>query len=335
MKFAALPIRTRRLVFAAAGTTALIVGYVSYQRIFEAPKNALRASITQVKNSVFELQDALDDEVEHREKLRDFGHSTLGSETDVVQHRLRTGLTRAAEQAGLSNVVVDAGDPQDVLNPAVSAKGVATATKRALRSKPDFELVRGSVQGTGSLEQATRAIATLQSQPWLHRIDAFSLRPVGKARDRFELRVEVATLFARDLAALDTTEPELVAANVDLESLARMVAARAVFSTPDIARPVVAAADATPTSNPGVAPAPIAFAPYEDWRLTGIMAGRAGTSAILLNQRSGQSITLEKGGVVLDAMFVDAGGDTAIFEIAGKRYEVDNGTSLAARRPGG
>ena len=65
------------------------------------------------------------------------------------------------------------------------------------------------------------------------------------------------------------------------------------------------------------------------------MVGRTGTSAILLNQRSGQSITLEKGGIVLDAVFVDAGVDTAIFEIAGKRYEVDNGTSLAARRPGG
>ncbi|MDI1290815.1 MAG: hypothetical protein PSX37_12805, partial [bacterium] len=226
MKFSSLPLRTRRLVFAAGGAATIVTGFIFYHRVFEVPKDALRASITTTKNSIFALQNSLDDEVEHRERLRDFGLTTLGGETDLVQHRLRTGLTRAAEQAGLSSVIVDAGDPQDVLNPAVSAKGVAVLTKRTLRSKPDFELVRGSVQGSGTLEQATRAIAVLQSQPWLHRIDAFSLRPVGKARDRYELRVEVATLFARDLAARDASEPELVAVNVDLESLARVVAAR-------------------------------------------------------------------------------------------------------------
>jgi len=335
VKFASLPLRTRRLLVGAAGAGALVLGFVAYNRIFVAPQAALRASIDLTTSSIFALQSELDNEVEHRRRLRDFARTTLGGEVDLVQHRLRTGLMRAAEESGLSGVVVDAGDPQEILNPAVSAKGVSVPTKRALRTKPDFEMIRGSVQGTGTLDQATRTLALLQSQAWIHRIDAFSLRPVGKMRDRYEFRAEVATLFARDLVDRDAAEPELSPPAVDLESLARIIAARAVFSPLDPRTPAVVAA-VSPEGVPAAPTTPaIVFPPYEDWHLTGLMVGRAGTSAILQNRKSGQSLTLEKGGTILNAIFVDSGNDSAIFEIEGKRYQVFNGSSLASRQPEG
>lgn len=336
MNLRSLPTRTRRLLYAGFAIATLVAGVVVYQRVFAAPQTALQASIDRTTASIFTLQNLLDDEVEYQRHLRDFAGTTLGGAVDRVQHRLRTGLARAAEVAGLSQVIVDADDPQEVLNPAVSAKGVAPLTKRALRSKADFELIRGSVQGLGTLEQATRALALLQSQKWIHRVDSFSLRPVGKMRDRYEFRAQVATLFARDLTQTDASEPELSPPTVDLESLARVVAARAFFTIPDRSVPVVIAAvpqPATPTEVP--VPAAAIFLPYEDWHLTGVMAGRAGVSAIMLNRKSGQSVTLEKGGTVLDAVFVDTRADFAIFEISGKRFEVANGASLASRQPGG
>jgi hypothetical protein len=51
--------------------------------------------------------------------------------------------------------------------------------------------------------------------------------------------------------------------------------------------------------------------------------------------RSGERRTVQRGGTVLDAVLIDAAGERALFEIAGKRFEVFNGQTLSSRKPVG
>jgi hypothetical protein len=65
------------------------------------------------------------------------------------------------------------------------------------------------------------------------------------------------------------------------------------------------------------------------------MVGRFGPEAFSVNSKSGERRTVQKGGTVLDAVFVDAAGEVAYVEIGGKRFEVLNGQALSARKPVG
>jgi hypothetical protein len=96
---------------------------------------------------------------------------------------------------------------------------------------------------------------------------------------------------------------------------------------------VVAAAPAEGEAAP--APAPTPFAPYEDWKLTGLAVGRTGPQALFLNLKTGDRLTVLKGGQVLDAVFVEGEGERVTVEIGGKRFEVSVGSTLAARKPQG
>jgi hypothetical protein len=115
----------------------------------------------------------------------------------------------------------------------------------------------------------------------------------------------------------------------------RAVALKNVFKKPTPAaggRPVDIA-HAPEGGQPGV-PAQV-FAPYEDWKLTGVMNGSHGPEAFFTNVKTGAKLTVERGGQVLDAVFVEGTGEQIVVEIGGKRFVLSNGQTLAARRPQG
>ncbi len=317
-----------------AGVAGL--GYWAFNAMYAAPRRDLLEQISLTRANIRSLEKTLDGEFELREKAKEIKATTLGDKQDTVQHRFRTGLSRIGEQEGLQRVVVDHGQPLPQASPLLSTKGVPSSLKQSLRKTADFRTIRGSLKGTGTLEQVLRVISVAQAQPWLHRVDGFSIKPVGNARDKFELRLDVATLFVPDLPGDEGPEPQIVLPPPQAEPLWRQVAAKNVFKAPTVngkpaPRPVeVAAAPQAPQPS---SPPPQVFAPYDDWKLTGVVVSGRGAEAFFMNLRTGAKLTVEQGGQVLDAVFVDGQGDTAVLEIGGKRFEVSNGQTLAHRRP--
>jgi hypothetical protein len=170
----------------------------------------------------------------------------------------------------------------------------------------------------------------VQAQAWVHRVDGFSLRPVGKD-DQFELGVSVLTMLLPDLAADDENPAPMGEVSGAAEEMWKPIASKNVFREP---KPVAQPKSEVVVAKAGDQAKPLARPPsYEDWKLTGVVQGRTGAEAFLVNVKSGEKLTLQVGGRVLEAVLTGASGETAVFEIGGKRFEVSNGQVLSARRP--
>lgn len=326
------------LVRAGVGVVALVAGYLGLDTVYLSPRAKVQNDIELAAGRVAALEKTLSSRADVRARARQAGMTLLGVGQDEVSARFRDGLARVAEQSGLAGVTVESGRPQDEINPLVNPAAKAPVKMRtALRKSPDFALVRGSVKGEGSLDAALGLLAALEAQAWVHRVEGFSIKPVGKDRQRFEVRAEVATIFASDLAKLagsDGPEPQIALASERAGDIVRRVAEKNVFT-----RPVATAVAEAPVvrveggHDPEPPPRVIPFAPYEDWKLTGVALGRQGSEAFFLNVKTGEKVTLQRGGTVLDAVFVEGMGERAVLEIGGKRFEVNNGQTLASRRP--
>lgn len=323
-----------------AGAGVLAAGWFGLNSAYIRPKEELQSRIQARRTSIAALENTLRDRPEVRSDAKAIGAGLLAEGIDELNARFRDGLARVAEQEGLVKVTVETRPPKDELNPLVGTKGISTTLKRDLRKFPDFAVVRGTVKGQGSLEEALGVVAALEAQDWVHRVESFSIKPTDKDRTQFEVRVEAATIFAPDLARAAGSagpEPTLALASEKTVDLVRQVAGKNVFRKPiDIGEPAAPAVTVRTTPEPGAAPPPaIPFATYEDWKLTGVALGRAGAEAFFLNVRTGEKVTVQRGGAVLDAVFLEGQGETAVIEIGGKRFEVTNGQTLAARKPMG
>jgi hypothetical protein len=320
-----------RLAWLAGGLAGFALLLVAWHVVYTKPRGDIQAQIDATNLNIAGLNGVLDSEYDLRKRGKAIGGTTLASKQDALEHRFRSGLSRIGEQEGLAGVVVDDVAPTDQLNPLKDVKGVSSSLKSALRRSPDFQLVRGTLKGTGTLEQVLRTVAVVQAQPWVHRVEGFTLKPHGQNREQLEVRLDVATLFAPELLGnAEPAAPQVAAAGPEAEGLWRAVALKNVFRkpAPAQARPVeVAQAPA------GGGAAPQVFAPYEDWKLTGIMNGRNGTEAFFTNVKTGAKVTVPRGGQVLDAVLVDGSGEQVVVEIGGKKFVLSNGQTLAARRP--
>ncbi|HYE60487.1 MAG TPA: hypothetical protein VD997_00700 [Phycisphaerales bacterium] len=313
------------------------IGYWGFHSIYAAPRRDLQEQIDQTSANIDTMKRTLRAQVELHDRAKALRTATLGGKQDQVEHRFRTGLSRLGEQEGLTKVVVDHGQPQSTTSPLLSTKGIPTPLKQNIRKQPDFQTIRGTLKGIGTLEEVCKVVATAQSQSWLHRVDGFSIKPVGGERNQFELKLDVATLYLPDLPGGDGPEPVIVQPPAVNEPLWRAVASKNVFKAPpapapgvEPVRPVeVAQAPATPQP----APPPQVFAPYDDWKLTGVIISGERSEALFFNTRTLAKLTVEEGAQILDAVFVEGLGEKAVIEIAGKRFEVSNGQTLAARKP--
>lgn len=329
--------------FVVRGVIAAVVataGYFGVDAVYLTPRAAIVENMTKAQERIAAMEKTLAGREAVRAQGKAAGATLLAVEQDQVSARFRDGLARVAEHAGLTGVTVESGRPQDEISPLVNPAAKAPVKVRtALRKAPDFAVVRGSVKGEGSLEQALGMLASLEAQGWVHRVEAFSIRPVGKDRDRVEVRVEAATILAPDLARLAGAggpEPTIALASGEDQATVRRIAGKNVFVTPRVARgPSEAPVRVEGPGPEASAPPPMPFAPYEDWKLTGVALGRLGAEAFFTNTRTGEKVTLQQGGSVLDAVFVHGAGEKAVLEIKGERFEVTNGQTLASRRPTG
>lgn len=310
--------------------------------MYLAPRKKVLSDIAAVQGGIASLESQLAGKREVDARAERAVARTLAIQEDALSARLRDGLARLAEQNGLAGVVVDHGKPQDVSNPLLDVKGIDSAIKRELRNSADFASVRATLKGSGTLEQVSKAIAQAQVQPWIARVEGVTIRPIGKNRERFDLKMDIVTLLAPDFAKRIKgvpvePDPVMVALGPDAERAAVALAQRNLFKAPPVPReeavqPNVIVQGSSPGSE---TPRPQPFAAYEEWRLAGVAEGRDGSEAFFVNVKSGVKMTLQQGGQLLDAVFVGGQGEQILLDIGGKRFEVRMGDTLAARRPVG
>ncbi|MFA6044388.1 MAG: hypothetical protein WC718_05340 [Phycisphaerales bacterium] len=333
MKLADNPALRGKLKVGAIIAAMVIGAWYGYTTVYATPRARLQESMNTELAAAQSLQETLKGEKEIKARIKAMGPTFLADKFDVLSARFRDGLTRLASTAGLSEVVVEHGQPQGVSSPLLKAKGMPTTLKRPLTKTPDFEVVHGSLQGSGTLEQAYAALAAAQCQPWIHRVEGFDLEPVGKERERFKVRINVATVLAPAWAAPAAGSAELAVTPTNPETLqlAAALSRRNVFRKPP---PEQAAAVQVARSGDPAAPA-VAFVPYEDWRLTGVARGKDGPEAMFLNTRTNAKVSVLKGGHVLDATLIDAADERVLIDINGARFELTSGQTLASRKPSG
>jgi hypothetical protein len=315
-----------------AGLAASVFG--AYLSVYANPRDELLGKIKAAREADQRLQAELKQRAEVTKKLSEFGATTLGKKSDVVDKRFRDGLNQIAAQCGLGGVVVQTGQPRAQTSPLRSAKGVQSSLKRAIsqQKEPDFQVVEGTLKGTGTLDQVLRALATVQAQAWVHRVDDFSIKPRGKEREQFDVSVSVSTMIAPNLVSADK-EPTVVAAPAAMEALWSAVAGKNMFREPPPPAPAPAPPPTVVAQTPTPAPPPPAPPPYNDWKLVGVVRTARGVEAWVMNLKTNERAVLSPGGKVLDLTFVDGSGERAVFDLAGQKFAFVNGQVLGVRTP--
>lgn len=319
----------KRVLLAAGVATTLVVGaWWAGQRFYSAPAAQKRAQITGLRQQVDRLKQQVAPQFEVRKRLETLAKTGLPPQRDLAAHQMRTLLAQIGQAARLADLKVTDLPARDAISPAVRAFTGSAAT--TLRQKPDFVALPGSLEGVGTLDQVLATLAALQSQPWIHRVEGFSLRPVGRRADRLTLKVEVSSLLMPDLAPKDLPASVIAPTLPAAEALWRPVALRELFKEPAVAQ-----------APPAVPPNPDlpAASPHAQWRLAGLIISENCTEAIFAPVSGGPGLTVKQGEALLDARLIGGRvtdeGEVAVIEVNGERFEVRLGQTLAARSPAG
>jgi hypothetical protein len=309
----------------AVSVSVVAVLWGMYYYMYAGPLGRVQKELSGVVASNNDLNNAIKDHGRVRTALKEFAAGTIASTGDSADARFRSLLSEMAVSSGLSkgSVQISTDHVERVLNPGGTSK-LATRLKDDLKKQVDFRVIKGELTGTGPLEAALRTMATVKAQPWVHRIESFSIKPEDRDRQKFTLRMSVSTLIVPELAPADLPEPAIVPVADGGRGLWAGIAQKNVFKEP---APLVVA------SNPTPEPAAPARPPWADWKLTGLVESRLGTEVFLVNTKNGQRMNLAVGSAVSEAKFVGGTGEKAVFEIGGEKFEVFNGQTLEQRRP--
>jgi len=328
--------RPPALALLGGGLVALLAaGWLTAEEIYLGPAEerrgrieTLRARITQYEDAILALPNPADIKSE-------IGRSTLGRSADETAHWLRTLASELGKRNGLASVVVSHGRPRAEANPATDrGSELPSSFRDSLEESPAFATISGRVQGRGDLESALRAVADLQSQPWVHRFLGFQLEPANDAATSFELKADIETAFASDLRSADAIDPELAPPEPQAVARASDVAAPNPFAMPP--PPPEPKPEPAPESKPAPKPQPSPPPPpYDKWRVVGVVetpAGDAPPEVMLVRVDQAESRTLTPGQRVLGAVIegVDEGGVHVRIDDAWFRVEI--GATLAERK---
>lgn len=316
------------VLIVVACVAGALVGWLALSRLYLRPRGELVRSAERSRQWISFYETELKREAGVRAELAAAGQRVLDDSVQGLDARLRSLLDRIASEQGLSGVQVGTTSPVPAVNPMITAKVPDVDRRlraRAEAGRPDFSTVRGDLSGSGSIDQVMRAIAVVSAQAWVHRIESLSIRPTDGQREKFALRMIVSTVHAPDLAPASKPEPVPVLASDAVLALAAGVAQRNPFRLSVPAATTVALPGSTRPAGP---------ATDAEWRLTGVVTGRMGVEALLVNTRSGEARSVPAGGVLGDFKLIEAAGERAVFEMSGQRFEVENGQTLEQRRPG-
>lgn len=326
--------RSLRLIVLAGGLTlAGLGGLTAYRAWYLTPKRALDTEIDRYKRAVAQREDELLGVTTERQRLRALGASSLGRSEEQVAAEARSAVNQIAMQLRLIDPKV-ATRPAAAVNSPATIKAEDLGVRRGLLST-DFYEVPITFTARGDLEAVIRALATLDAQAWVHRIDRFVLTPSGPKRELVDLTLDMVTLYLPEAEFASVRDPQAARwAEPDAAALERwMVIAKADrFREP--APPRVAPVTVQQEPKAPSKPAPPSGPGYGDWRVSAVVRGRVGWEVWLAGSgRAGEGTTrvVRVGDKVLDATLVEASGERAVFEEGGKRFAVGINKSLAER----
>ncbi|GAB4386584.1 MAG: hypothetical protein Kow0022_16040 [Phycisphaerales bacterium] len=297
-----------------------------------SPVRKLRSELAEMEATFERATRTMEDLPKIRSELQAFGLTQIGRQFDEVEHRLRTTLQEIGERAGLRGIQVSNGPPQGVRTP-LSAARLRGSLGRQLMESRDFAAIKGTFTGSGSLEQVTEALAYLQVQPWLHRIERVSIEPRGRDKKTFGLEVAFSVAFAPDLCPADAAMPAIALPGDELLQQARIVAQRNVFVAPREPQPAIAAVE--PVVPPPPPPPP---PPYDRWKVTGLLERRVdGTTvsveAWVTNLDTNERRVLRPGDELLGYVLEWVDRERGYFVFEGRRVMITQGQTLADRVP--
>jgi hypothetical protein len=317
------------------GAALVGAGVLGYWTLYENPRQDRLAALDAQLRLNSSLEVPTRERARVRQELREIGATTLGVTRDRVDAQFRAALHRIADSCRLGDVQISTKEPADVKNPIGSLRR-RIAGMPDLSKQIDFRIIRGDVAATGSLEQVMRATSLIQAQPWVHRVESFSISPPGQGGDeRFVLRLGVSTIMLDgDLAPREVREPEIAVLPPDASlAWAGIVQKNPFREPPRRTAENPRRQDQRQVTQAPPPPPPPPPPPYNEWRLTGVVESRLGTEAFLVNTRSDERTAIGAGSSIAGAKLVAAEGERAIFEIEGEEYEVFNGQTLEQRRP--
>jgi hypothetical protein len=318
------------VAFVAVLGGALVVWQLA-DRMYLKPAAALRKNISDMQGTQARVEDVMESWFGIRRDLKAFGSTQLAGDFDDVEHRLRTSLLTIGASAQLKGVAVSNAGVRPERTPLYGAR-LRSRLGRALSDARDFGVIKGTITGYGTLDQVMFALATLQSQDWLHRIDRVSVEPRGRERAEFTLDLGFSVAFAPDLAASAESSPTVREADAALVEEARRIASRNVFVPPLPPPPE--------PPPPVVAPPPVVVPPppppYDRWKVTGVLERRASGSTAsvevwVLQLDTGEQRVLVPGDEVLGHVLEWGEEESAIFVFEGNRYEILQGQTLSQR----
>lgn len=325
-------------------TTAAVVGIgvIAWQyQSYAAERDRLDERIRAYTFDIQTRDRAMEERAKLSRDLKAFAATTFGTNDDRVTASFRKSLNEIIAHFGLIEASVTSSRPIGVKNPAVEARvselRLMNKEQRAAAAGPDFYMLSGTLSAKGTLEQGLRVLATLQVQPWIHRIDGFSLKPVGKEGNRVEMTVMLTTTYFSDSRLRDGAEDPGWRPVREAEFASWMpIVVKNMFREPPPPAPLpppVTVAQANPAPPPtGPTPPPTAPPPpYEDWRISGMARGKDGPILMVVNDKTREWRTIDVGGMILDARFVAGEGELAEITIGAERFNVRTGQRLSDR----
>jgi len=330
-------VKPARVAAVAAALLAFAAGgYYVADRAYLTPAGDKAEQIAELADRVERFDAALRRGRETRDRWREIRATTIASTDQDAAHRVRTLVSKIGADAGLIEVVVNHGRPSIAGNPAAERRSrVPRALRNALEDREDFRVLRGTLRGSGTLDQLATAAVTLSSQPWAHRIESLAVEPADRERTRFDLSIAFATLYTVDAPAVPT--PELSPPDpARLEEVLGIARTNPFVLPPPPTPPPQPAPAPEPEPAPAAEPAPPPPPPFDRWRVTGVVersspGGGALVEVFLRRTDTGETRVLRAGDQILGLALAGADTRRVTFREGDRLVAVDVGRALNTR----
>lgn len=313
----------RQYIIAGSVVAGLLVVMLVYRSVHAKPMTEMREKLSSWSGGKAQMESSLSDASRVKRRIAELVNNSLGQDPQLAEHRLRTLLTDLCARAALSEYVISCKAPKGVGNPAAGEN--VREFNREMRSTPDFVSQVTVITASGNYEACIRAVALLEAQPWLARIDSLTLQPSGKERMVYDLTASVTTIVMPDLANEETGQDAFVQ-EPNADTLTELARRNPFIVTPEPA-PAVARAEPEPVPSQ---PRP-KTKPFGEWVVTGVMQTEGGGEVILSNAKTGASRSMKPGSEILGLRVSEVGVGFVTMMEGESGYRVALGQSLAER----
>ncbi len=315
--------RSRVILFSIAALAAAWLLWSTADRTYLAPRRDLLDRIDVARQRIASRQEVINREVSQRRAWRDAAARTLAGSSEETVSILRERLNTIGHGIGLTDLRVSTATAKSVASPAKSAS--SDKAWRKLTAQADFYTLSADFSGQGTFQQAVRALEIISAEPYIKRIERFTLRP-RRGGEVVDVSVSLTTVILPDAEPPAQPQPD-----VSLASMYASVASKNIFRAPP------PPADPAPAIKPEVKPEVVVqkppSIPWGDWVVTGIVWIDQKPELWMKNQKTSESRQLRSGDRILEAQVEEISHTRAVVSIEGAKFYIEIGQSLGDRRP--